>query len=70
MCRAGAVLAGSRSWTSMRIKGMAPRRTSTRADVFYASGHVDPGAGRFPYVAGFADERGRAATLDGLAKDD
>src|SRR4051794_18721999 len=32
-----------------------------RADVFYGSLHVDPGAGWFPHVAGFADERGRGA---------
>jgi acetoin utilization deacetylase AcuC-like enzyme len=32
-----------------------------RGDVFYASVHVDPGAGWFPHVAGFADERGREA---------
>jgi acetoin utilization deacetylase AcuC-like enzyme len=30
-----------------------------RADVFYGSVHVDPGAGWFPHVAGFADEKGR-----------
>jgi acetoin utilization deacetylase AcuC-like enzyme len=30
-----------------------------RADVFYGSLHVDPGAGWFPHVAGFAEERGR-----------
>jgi acetoin utilization deacetylase AcuC-like enzyme len=30
-----------------------------RADVFYASLHVDPGAGWFPHVVGFADETGR-----------
>jgi acetoin utilization deacetylase AcuC-like enzyme len=30
-----------------------------RADVLYASLHVDPGAGWFPHVAGFADETGR-----------
>ncbi len=30
-----------------------------RADVLYASLHVDPGAGWFPHVVGFADERGR-----------
>src|SRR6185437_4565324 len=29
-----------------------------RSDVLYASLHVDPGAGWFPHVAGFADERG------------
>lgn len=29
-----------------------------RADVFYASVHVDPGAGWFPHVVGFADETG------------
>ena len=29
-----------------------------RPDVFYASLHVDPGAGWFPHFAGFADERG------------
>jgi acetoin utilization deacetylase AcuC-like enzyme len=32
-----------------------------RSDVLYASLHVDPGAGWFPHVAGFADERGRDA---------
>ena len=30
-----------------------------RDDVLYASVHVDPGAGWFPHVAGFAEERGR-----------
>jgi len=30
-----------------------------RADVLYASVHVDPGAGWFPHFVGFADERGR-----------
>jgi acetoin utilization deacetylase AcuC-like enzyme len=30
-----------------------------RADVFYGSVHVDPGAGWFPHYAGFADETGR-----------
>jgi acetoin utilization deacetylase AcuC-like enzyme len=30
-----------------------------RADVFYASLHVDPGHGWFPHYVGFADERGR-----------
>jgi acetoin utilization deacetylase AcuC-like enzyme len=30
-----------------------------RADVFYASLHVDPGAGWFPHFVGFADEQGR-----------
>jgi acetoin utilization deacetylase AcuC-like enzyme len=30
-----------------------------RDDVFYGSVHVDPGAGWFPHVAGFADEAGR-----------
>ena len=30
-----------------------------RADVLYASLHVDPGAGWFPHYAGFADETGR-----------
>ena len=29
-----------------------------RADVVYGSIHVDPGAGWFPHVVGFADERG------------
>ena len=29
-----------------------------RADVFYGSVHVDPGAGWFPHYLGFADERG------------
>jgi acetoin utilization deacetylase AcuC-like enzyme len=34
-----------------------------RADVFYASLHVDPGCGWFPHYLGFADEVGRG---DGL----
>jgi acetoin utilization deacetylase AcuC-like enzyme len=29
-----------------------------RADVWYGSLHVDPGAGWFPHYAGYADERG------------
>jgi acetoin utilization deacetylase AcuC-like enzyme len=32
-----------------------------RADVLYASLHVDPGRGWFPHYLGFADERGRGA---------
>jgi acetoin utilization deacetylase AcuC-like enzyme len=32
-----------------------------RADVFYGSVHVDPGAGWFPHYVGFADERGTGA---------
>ncbi len=32
-----------------------------RADVAYASLHVDPGAGWFPHVFGYADERGAGA---------
>ena len=32
-----------------------------RADVFYGSLHVDPGAGWFPHFVGFADEQGRDA---------
>ena len=32
-----------------------------RADVFYGSLHVDPGAGWFPHYAGVADELGRGA---------
>lgn len=32
-----------------------------RADVLYASVHVDPGAGWFPHYLGFADETGRDA---------
>jgi acetoin utilization deacetylase AcuC-like enzyme len=32
-----------------------------RADVFYGSLHVDPGAGWFPHFVGFADELGRDA---------
>jgi acetoin utilization deacetylase AcuC-like enzyme len=32
-----------------------------RADVLYASLHVDPGAGWFPHYAGFADETGHGA---------
>jgi acetoin utilization deacetylase AcuC-like enzyme len=32
-----------------------------REDVLYASVHVDPGAGWFPHVVGFADETGRGA---------
>ncbi len=34
-----------------------------RADVVVASVHVDPGAGWFPHVAGFADETGDGAGL-------
>jgi acetoin utilization deacetylase AcuC-like enzyme len=34
-----------------------------RADVFYGSVHVDPGAGWFPHYVGFVDERGSG---DGL----
>jgi len=34
-----------------------------RADVLYASVHVDPGAGWFPHYLGFADERGNGAGL-------
>lgn len=30
-----------------------------RADVFYGSLHIDPGAGWFPHYLGYADERGR-----------
>jgi acetoin utilization deacetylase AcuC-like enzyme len=32
-----------------------------RADIWYASLHVDPGAGWFPHYAGYADERGAGA---------
>jgi acetoin utilization deacetylase AcuC-like enzyme len=32
-----------------------------RGDVFYGSVHVDPGAGWFPHVVGFADETGVGA---------
>jgi acetoin utilization deacetylase AcuC-like enzyme len=32
-----------------------------RADVFYGSLHVDPGAGWFPHYVGYADERGTGA---------
>lgn len=32
-----------------------------RPDVYYASVHVDPGAGWFPHYVGFADERGAGA---------
>lgn len=32
-----------------------------RADVLYGSVHVDPGAGWFPHLVGFADERGGGA---------
>jgi acetoin utilization deacetylase AcuC-like enzyme len=32
-----------------------------RADVWYGSLHVDPGAGWFPHYAGYASERGRGA---------
>ncbi len=32
-----------------------------RADVFYGSAHVDPGAGWFPHYVGFADETGSGA---------
>jgi len=34
-----------------------------RADVFYGSTHVDPGAGWFPHYAGYAEETGRGAGL-------
>ena len=34
-----------------------------RADVFYGSLHVDPGAGWFPHVVGFADETGSGEGL-------
>jgi acetoin utilization deacetylase AcuC-like enzyme len=34
-----------------------------RADVLYGSAHVDPGAGWFPHVVGYADERGAGAGL-------
>jgi acetoin utilization deacetylase AcuC-like enzyme len=33
----------------------------SRPDVIYASLHVDPGAGWFPHLVGFADERGAGA---------
>lgn len=32
-----------------------------RADVFYGSVHIDPGAGWFPHVVGFAEETGTGA---------
>jgi acetoin utilization deacetylase AcuC-like enzyme len=32
-----------------------------RAEVFYGSVHIDPGAGWFPHVVGFADETGTGA---------
>ncbi|MBO3744919.1 histone deacetylase family protein [Streptosporangiaceae bacterium NEAU-GS5] len=35
-----------------------------RADVFYGSVHVDPGAGWFPHYVGFADEQRLGATLN------
>ena len=35
-----------------------------RADVLYGSVHVDPGAGWFPHVVGFADERGAGEGVD------
>jgi acetoin utilization deacetylase AcuC-like enzyme len=34
-----------------------------RPDVLYASVHVDPGAGWFPHIQGFADERGADAGI-------
>ncbi len=34
-----------------------------RADIFYGSVHVDPGAGWFPHFMGFADEQGNGAGL-------
>lgn len=34
-----------------------------RADVFYGSVHIDPGAGWFPHVVGFADETGTGAGI-------
>jgi acetoin utilization deacetylase AcuC-like enzyme len=44
-------LIGPGSWASIR--------GDARADVFYGSVHVDPGAGWFPHYAGYAGERGR-----------
>jgi acetoin utilization deacetylase AcuC-like enzyme len=35
-----------------------------RSDVFYASVHVDPGAGWFPHVLGYRSERGAGAGLE------
>src|SRR5580698_3163616 len=35
-----------------------------RADVWYGSLHVDPGAGWFPHYAGYATERGRGEGMD------
>jgi acetoin utilization deacetylase AcuC-like enzyme len=35
-----------------------------RADVWYGSLHVDPGAGWFPHYAGYATERGRGDGID------
>lgn len=35
-----------------------------RSDVFYGSVHVDPGAGWFPHVVGFAEETGTGAGAD------
>ena len=34
-----------------------------RADVFYGSVHIDPGAGWFPHVVGFAEETGSGAGI-------
>ena len=54
--------AASRSSTSTPTTATARRRSSTTARTcFYASLHVDPGAGWFPHFVGFADERGRGA---------
>ena len=53
---------GSGSWTSTPTRATAPRRSSgSAADVLYGSVHVDPGAGWFPHVVGYADETGAAA---------
>ena len=53
---------GWRSSTSTPTTATAPRRCSTTAaDVFYGSLHVDPGAGWFPHFVGLRRRDRRAA---------
>ena len=53
---------GSRSSTSTPTTATAPQAIFyDRADVLYGSVHVDPGAGWFPHVVGYADETGTGA---------
>ena len=57
--RARGARPGRRSSTSTRTTATAPQAIFyERADVLYGSVHVDPGAGWFPHVVGYADETG------------